>query len=151
MLQWFFDFSTGFRFSKISVECSVHICSCPWLNIPNEKLVNSTSVHCAVSESYILPLNNLNCRYKAHILNPYKLDQLDIHDFADIPNHKVHQYKDLKIRNLNRLSKFLRSKYHRCISYPKRLVKERASGCILLTMKSTCQNTCFFEKRPEQI
>ena len=28
MLKWFFDFSTGFRFSKISVECSVHICSC---------------------------------------------------------------------------------------------------------------------------
>ena len=29
MLKLFFDFSTGFRFSKISVECSVHICSCP--------------------------------------------------------------------------------------------------------------------------
>ena len=25
----FFDFSTGFRFSKVSVECSAHICSCP--------------------------------------------------------------------------------------------------------------------------
>ena len=24
------DISTGFRFSKISVECSVHLCSCPW-------------------------------------------------------------------------------------------------------------------------
>ena len=32
MLKWIFDFSTGFRFSKISVECSVHICSCPWPN-----------------------------------------------------------------------------------------------------------------------
>ena len=31
MVKWFFDFSTGFRFSKISVECSVHMCSCPWL------------------------------------------------------------------------------------------------------------------------
>ena len=30
MLKRFFDFSTGFRFSKISVECSVHLCSCPW-------------------------------------------------------------------------------------------------------------------------
>ena len=29
MLKLFFDFSIGFRFSKISVECSVHICSCP--------------------------------------------------------------------------------------------------------------------------
>ena len=28
-----FDFSTAFRFSKINVECSVHICSCPCLNI----------------------------------------------------------------------------------------------------------------------
>ena len=26
----FFDISTGFRFSKISVECSIHSCSCPW-------------------------------------------------------------------------------------------------------------------------
>ena len=34
MLKWFFFyFFTGFRFSKISVECSVHICSCPWTNI----------------------------------------------------------------------------------------------------------------------
>jgi hypothetical protein len=32
MQKWFFDFSTGFRFSKISVECSVHLCSCPWIN-----------------------------------------------------------------------------------------------------------------------
>ena len=24
MFKWFFDFSTGFRFSKISVECSLH-------------------------------------------------------------------------------------------------------------------------------
>ena len=29
MLKIFFDISTGFRFSKISVECSVHLCSCP--------------------------------------------------------------------------------------------------------------------------
>ena len=29
----FFNFSTGFRFSKVSVECSVHIFSCPWLTI----------------------------------------------------------------------------------------------------------------------
>ena len=27
MVKWFFDISTGFRFSKISVECSIHICS----------------------------------------------------------------------------------------------------------------------------
>ena len=32
MLINFFDISTGFRFSKISVDCSVHLCSCPWLN-----------------------------------------------------------------------------------------------------------------------
>ena len=31
MLKNCFDISTGFRFSKISVECSVHLCSCPWL------------------------------------------------------------------------------------------------------------------------
>ena len=30
MLKRFFDICTGFRFSKISVECSVHLCSCPW-------------------------------------------------------------------------------------------------------------------------
>ena len=27
ILKWFFDISTGFRFSEISVECLVHICS----------------------------------------------------------------------------------------------------------------------------
>ena len=32
MLKIFFDISTGFRFSKISVECSVHLCSCPCIN-----------------------------------------------------------------------------------------------------------------------
>ena len=32
MLKIFFDISTGFRFSKISVECSVHLCSCPWIS-----------------------------------------------------------------------------------------------------------------------
>ena len=31
MLKIFFDITTGFRFSKISVECSVHLCSCPWI------------------------------------------------------------------------------------------------------------------------
>ena len=95
--------------------------------MPNKKLCH-TSVHCAVSAVYILPLNNLNCHYKEHILNPYKLDQLDIHDFGDNLNHKVHQYKQLVIRNLNHLSKFLRCKYHWSISYPKRLV-----FCCMLT------------------
>ena len=32
MLKWFFDFSTGFRHSIISLEYSVHFCSCPWLS-----------------------------------------------------------------------------------------------------------------------
>jgi hypothetical protein len=32
ILKSFFDISTGFRFWKISVECSVHSCSCPWLD-----------------------------------------------------------------------------------------------------------------------
>ena len=31
MLTIFFDISTGFRFSKISVKCSVHLCGCPCL------------------------------------------------------------------------------------------------------------------------
>ena len=34
MLKRFFDISTGFRFSKISVECSVHLCSCPCPIVP---------------------------------------------------------------------------------------------------------------------
>ena len=43
MLKWFFDFSTGFRFSKVSVECSVHICNCPWFrrHFPNDKAMLS--------------------------------------------------------------------------------------------------------------
>ena len=34
VLKSFFDISTGFRFSKISVECSVHLCSCPCMVLP---------------------------------------------------------------------------------------------------------------------
>ena len=45
MLKIFFDISTGFRFSKISVECSVHLCSSPWIKLPfdadvDEKFLN---------------------------------------------------------------------------------------------------------------
>ena len=45
MLKIFFDISTGFRFSKISMECSVHLCSCPWSgyqNTTSEKI----QIHC---------------------------------------------------------------------------------------------------------
>ena len=38
MLKIFFDISTGFRFSKISVECSVHLWSCPCLYSTYTKL-----------------------------------------------------------------------------------------------------------------
>ena len=34
ILKRFFNIFTGFRFSKISVECSVHLCSCPWFKWP---------------------------------------------------------------------------------------------------------------------
>ena len=41
-LYWLiFYFSTSFRFSKISVECSVHICSCPWVG----SLIQRHSTH----------------------------------------------------------------------------------------------------------
>ena len=30
-IVWFFDFSTGLRFQRLVWECSIHICSCPWL------------------------------------------------------------------------------------------------------------------------
>ena len=33
MLKWFFDISNGFRFGRSVWECSVHSCSCPWLNL----------------------------------------------------------------------------------------------------------------------
>ena len=36
-LKIFFDISTSFRFSKISVVCSVHLCSCPWVTLAGEK------------------------------------------------------------------------------------------------------------------
>ena len=79
-------------------------------------------MHCGVSALYILPLNNLNRYYKEHILNPYKQDQLDIHDFGNNLSHKLHQYKQLVIRNPNHLSKLLRCKYHWSKSDPKILV-----------------------------
>ena len=72
--------------------------------------------------SYSLPVNNRHCHCKEHILNPYKLDQLDIHDFEDNPKYIFHQYKQLVIRNPNHLSKLLRCKYHWSKSDPKILV-----------------------------
>ena len=33
MLKCFFYISTGFRFQRSVLECSVHICSCPWIII----------------------------------------------------------------------------------------------------------------------
>ena len=40
-----FDFSTGFRFSKISVECSFHLCSCPWYSrLVHNKITSKTQV-----------------------------------------------------------------------------------------------------------
>jgi hypothetical protein len=47
ILKRFFDISTGFRFSKISVECSVHSCSCPWLTLSN----------CYLTYSHFMVLN----------------------------------------------------------------------------------------------
>jgi hypothetical protein len=45
MFKWcwnnFLIISTGFRFSKISVECSVHFCSCPCLIIRDLVIFNS--------------------------------------------------------------------------------------------------------------
>ena len=38
MLKIFFDISTSFRFLKISVECSVHLCSCP---CPSSRILKS--------------------------------------------------------------------------------------------------------------
>ena len=43
MLKRWFDFSTGFRFSKISVECFVHICNCPWFRIDDP--LDAVAVH----------------------------------------------------------------------------------------------------------
>ena len=43
MLKIFFDISTGLRFSKISVECSIHLCSCPWIRGRTVFLVFSAS------------------------------------------------------------------------------------------------------------
>ena len=41
MFKWFFDISTGFRFQRSVWECSVHICSCPWLvGSPEDDLLN---------------------------------------------------------------------------------------------------------------
>jgi hypothetical protein len=33
ILKRFYDISTGFRFQRSVWECSVHICSCPWLTL----------------------------------------------------------------------------------------------------------------------
>ena len=62
MLTIFFDISTGFRFSKISVECSVHLCSCPWSRlqaIQSKRISNKTiePLQNTVATSYLLLFN----------------------------------------------------------------------------------------------
>ena len=48
MLRIFFDISTGFRFSKISVECSVHLCSCPWVILQLNNYIKKTRQYISV-------------------------------------------------------------------------------------------------------
>ena len=53
MLKRFFDISTGFRFSKISVEGSVHLCSCPWLTLPEPgQQIIPTTLLCSPSPEF---------------------------------------------------------------------------------------------------
>ena len=47
MLKIFFDISTGFRFSKISVECSIHLCSSPWF-VPSSK--QPSVIYCILTD-----------------------------------------------------------------------------------------------------
>jgi hypothetical protein len=56
MLKWFFDISTGFRFSKNQCECSVHSCSCPCSNQLNQ---------CSTGQRFIFTEVT---SYKIHIL-----------------------------------------------------------------------------------
>ena len=39
MLKWFYHFSPGVRFSKFSVECFFHICSC---SCPNVRIIHNS-------------------------------------------------------------------------------------------------------------
>ena len=59
MIKIFFDISTGFRFSKISVECSVHLCSCLYINkyTPNQSISHMNRIESA----YQIMVKNLHC------------------------------------------------------------------------------------------
>ena len=50
MLKIYFDISTGFIFSKISVECSVHLCSCPWTTVRCVRYFPNIQLQCPYSD-----------------------------------------------------------------------------------------------------
>ena len=59
MLKIFLEISIGFRFSKISVECSVHLCSCPCISkyTPNQSISHMNRIESA----YQIMVKNLHC------------------------------------------------------------------------------------------
>ena len=77
MLKWFFDISTGFRFSKNQCECSVHICSCPCsrLKLYFYALHNLKNIFA----NSFLPLKNKIPKWQVNIRNPvaYFCDRLN--------------------------------------------------------------------------
>ena len=50
-----FYFSTSFRFSKISAKYSIHICSCPWINVYNFACIIDNTSDKYLSPIYMLP------------------------------------------------------------------------------------------------
>ena len=66
---WLFDFSTGFRFSKISVECTLHSEAPPWIIRISviEMLILDVLIVSKAYRQYILPHGNLFTYYFSHL------------------------------------------------------------------------------------
>ena len=82
ILKWFFDISTDFRFSKISVECSVHICSCPWL-------VEYRTIWICIMQG---PGAHFG-RHRVVISKKYWVYGIKMPNNPNLPNSQIHFYK----------------------------------------------------------
>ena len=69
ILRWSFGISTGFRFWSVCTQCSVHICSCPWLNEPRQSDCRVPFISKKLYIRLIWSLKGLSLHFpKAHAL-----------------------------------------------------------------------------------
>ena len=93
--------STGFRFSKISVECSVHLCSSPWLTSLNEKIMckKDHELHANVIISYLIYIQTFQIKSFKSFFIRYLHIKTSVVILSYCSNEKNMMCKQLSYRN----------------------------------------------------